>query len=154
SFPTARIVTVAILGALTIAGTLLWLHALDWRPAWQWNCAALFLIMASYPALEALFVGQIGLLVAFLLAATFAALRTDRLLLAGVFLAMSAMKPQLMALVTLYLVVWALQDWRLRKRFIYGFSLTFAFLISASLIVLPHWISSWVHALLAYRHYT
>jgi len=154
SFPMARIVVVASLGILTIAGIFLWLRALDWNLSWRWIGVSLLLILSSYPALEALFVGQIGLLVIFLLAATVAALHKERLLLAGICLALSMMKPQLVALVTLYLLVWASQHWVRGKRFVYGFFLTLASLVSTSLIVLPHWISSWVHGILVYRDYT
>ncbi|HYM77147.1 MAG TPA: glycosyltransferase family 87 protein [Candidatus Dormibacteraeota bacterium] len=153
-FETVRIWVLCALFLLTGAGVLLWMRALDWRLGWKWLAVVLLLALSSYPALEGLYAGQLGLLVAFLLAASVVALQREKFMLAGTLLAVSTIKPQMTALVIVYFLFWTLSDWRVRKKFFLGFFSTFAILLGTSLAVLPHWIQSWVHTLLAYRHYT
>jgi hypothetical protein len=153
-FPVARIAFLCLLATLTIASVPIWLRILDWRLNWKWLAVILLLTLSSYPALEALYVGQLGLLVAFLLAATILALRKNRFLLAGFLMALTTIKPQVTALAIVYLLLWSLHDWRERGRFCLGLFSTLAILIGASLAVMPGWLQSWTQTVLAYRHYT
>lgn len=153
-FPISRIVVVCLLAAMTFASVLLWLRALAWHPAWSGYGVILLLALCSYPALEGLYAGQLGLMVAFLLAAAILALQRDRFLLAGILMALTTIKPQVTALVILYLLLWSLHDWRARGRFCLGMFSTLVLLVGTSLAVSPHWIQSWIHTVLAYRHYT
>lgn len=154
SFPVVRVAVLCVLVVLTIASVQLWLGAFDWRLGWNWAAVVLLLILTSYPALEGLFAGQIGLLVAFLLAASMLALRRGKYLVGGFLMALTTIKPQVTALVVLYLLLWALHDWRSRKNFCVGFFSTLTLLLCVSLAVLPHWIQNWIHTIVAYRHYT
>ncbi len=153
-FPIARILVLVTFAALTLASALIWLRFLDWRLAWQWTVIAVLLTLTSYPALEGLFAGQLGLLVAFFLSASILALKRGRFFLAGVLLALTTIKPQVTALAIPYLMLWSLGRWRTRRGLLLGFLSTMAALLTSSLIVLPHWIDSWLHTVLAYRHYT
>src|ERR1700722_19628536 len=89
SFPAVRIVVVCLLGALTVAGVLLWLGALEWRLDWRWTAVVVLLTLCSYPALEGLFAGQLGLLVAFLFAAAIFMLQRGRIFFAGILIALA-----------------------------------------------------------------
>jgi hypothetical protein len=153
-FPPVRVVIVLIFAALTFASVLLWLRALDWRLSWNWRAVILLLTLCSYPVLEALFAAQLGLLVAFLLAASLLAVRRNRFLPAGFLMAITTIKPQVTMLAIVYFLIWTLYDWRARGRFFIGFVSTLALLVGASLAAMPHWIQSWTHTVLAYRHYT
>jgi hypothetical protein len=153
-FAPMRVVVVCVLAALTLASVLLWLRALDWRLSGKWLAVILLLTLCSYPALEGLYAAQLGLFVAFLLAASLLALQRRRFLLAGILMALTTIKPQVTMLAIAYLLIWSLHDWRVRGRFCIGLFSTLALLIGASLAVLPHWIQSWTHTVLAYRHYT
>lgn len=152
-FSIVRIAACCILAALTIAGVLLWLRVLNWNLNLKWTFVVLLLTLSSYPALEGLYAAQIGLLVSSLLAASVLALQNQRFLLSGTLLALTAMKPQVTILAVLYLLIWNLHTPR-AHRFYIGFFTNLAALIAAATIVLPHWISSWIHTVLAYRHYT
>jgi len=154
SFPVVRVAVLWVLITLTVAGVLLWLRAFDWQPDWKWTAVMILLVLCSYPSLEGLFAGQLGLLVAFLLAASLLALRRQKFLIAGVLMAVTTIKPQMTALAMLYLLLWTWNDWRERKFFSVGFFSTLIVLFAASLAVLPHWIQNWIHTILAYRHYT
>ena len=153
-FPVARICFVGGLAALAFATVLLWLRALRWPLEWPWITVVVLLVLASYPALEALYAGQLGLGVAFLLVAAIVSLQRERFLLAGTLLALTTVKPQVTALVIVYLMFWTIDNWRVRKKFLLGFLVTMGVLLGTSLAVLPHWIQSWIGTLIAYRRYT
>jgi hypothetical protein len=153
-FSRAAVAIVCMLGALAIATTMLWLQVLHWRPAWRWVAVAVLLAMSAYPTLEGLYACQLGLIVAFLLPASVLALQSNRLLLAGVLMAITTIKPQVTALPIFYLLLWSGHEWRAHSRFLIGFLSTLTLLVGASLLVSPHWISLWISTLQAYHHYT
>jgi hypothetical protein len=152
-FPEARVVVVAFLALATLASVLLWTQTLSWRLSWICLAVVSLLTVCSYPALEGLHAGQVGLLVAFLLAASVFSLQRGKLLLAGILAALSTIKPQIALLAVFYLLVWSFHDWRNRRRFCMGFLLAMLSLVGASLMVWPHWVQSWIHALLEYHRY-
>lgn len=152
-FPIARIVLVPLLAMLTLLSVYLWLQALSLRPNWTWLTVIFLLTLCSYPVLEGLFAGQLGLLVGFLLAASIWALQRGRLLLAGTLAALTAIKPQMSVLLILYLLVWTFHAWRSRRRFCIGLFTATTLLVGAALIVWPHWIQSWLKVVLGYHHY-
>ena len=152
-FQQARVVVVALLAVGTLASVLLWMQVLSWRLSWNWLCVAALLTLCSYPALEGLFAGQAGMLVAFLLAASVVCLQKGKLLLAGILAALGTIKPQVSLLAIVFFFLWSCHDWRIRRRFCAGFLLAMFFLIGASLMIWPHWIQSWTHAVREYHGY-
>ena len=152
-FTVARVVLVVLLAAMTIASVFLWIRALSWHLRWTWLAVVVLLLLFSYPALEGLYAGQLGLFVAFLLAAAILALQRGRYLLAGILMALATIKPQTTLLAILCLLIWSTHDWRTRNRFFVGFFSTEILLIGFSLAVWPHWISSWLRVAAAYHRY-
>lgn len=153
SFPATRIVVFGGLLPLSAITVLLWMRALGWFPPWQWTVFVVALVLTSYPVLEGLYAGQVGLMVGLLLAAAILALIRGKLLLSGILMALSTIKPQMGGLVILYLVCWSLADMPKRRRFCIGLFATAAVLITSALVVWPDWIKSWMHILQAYRGY-
>ena len=153
-FPPVRAVVVCVLAALTISSVMLWLRVLHWQISGKWIAVILLLTLSSYPALEGLYSAQLGLLVGFLLAAAMLALQKGRYRFAGFLLALTTIKPHVTALVILYLLVWSLHLWEERRRVVIGFLCTLSALTMAALAVLPHWIQSWIHTVMAARQYT
>lgn len=154
SFPVVRVAVLIVLIPLTLLSILLWMRAVDCHPGWQWTGTIVLLSLSSYMALEAFFAAQIGLVVLFLLAATIVALQRGRFLFAGFLIALATVKPQVVVLPILYLLCWAIHDWKRRGNFVIGFFVTMGVLFGISLLILPHWIQSWVHNVVAYRNYT
>jgi len=152
-FPVVRVVMVALLAVLTLASIVLWTHALSWRLSWIWICVIALLTLCSYPVIEGLYADQLGLLAGFLLAASMLALRSNRLLLAGILMALTTIKPQMTVLAIIYLLVWVAHDWRERRRFCIGLFGTGILLAGTALIVWPHWIQSWARVLVGYHRY-
>ena len=153
-FPLVRAVVVCLLALLTIVTVMLWVRALHWRIGGKWIALILLLSLSSYPALEGLYSAQLGLLVAFLLAAAILTIQSGHFFFAGFLLALTTIKPHVTALVILYLLLWSLHSWRQRWRLLVGFFSTLALLTLAALVVFPHWIPSWMQTVLAARHYT
>jgi hypothetical protein len=114
----------------------------------------MLLTLSSYVVLEGLFAEQTGLLVGFLLAASFAALADGRFFLAGSVLALTLIKPQMMALVAVYLIFWSFAQWRARWRFVGGFLVVTGILGISSALVWPHWIPEWLGVVFSYRQYS
>jgi hypothetical protein len=74
--------------------------------------------------------------------------------LAGILLAFSTIKPQLVVPLAAWLTLWSVSEWRRRKSFLLAFLLTLAILFAAAEWVLPGWMKEWVHAVAAYRQYS
>ncbi len=154
AFPPLRIVLAILLCALIAAGAIFWTRALSWRVSSPWLVIILLLTVCSYPELEGLYAGQLGLLVGFLLAGSVLALVRGRLLLAGMLMALTTIKPQMTLLAILYLLIWSAHDWRRRGRFTLSFLGTIFLLVSAALAVWPRWIQSWGRIVQGYPQYS
>jgi hypothetical protein len=152
-FPRLRVVWAVLLATLTAAGVFFWTRALSWRVGRIWLAIIVLLTLCSYPELEGLYAGQLGLVVGFLLAASLLALQRGRLLMAGMLMALTTIKPQMTLLAILYLLLWSVQDWRRRGRFSLAFFATILLLVGAALVVWPHWIQEWTGVILGYPRY-
>jgi Glycosyltransferase family 87 len=153
-FSVARILLALILGAATLFSLFLWLHALGLSPGAGTLALMALLTLTSYTVLEGLFAAQLGLLAGFLLAASVATLVSGRLFLSGSLLALTLIKPQMMALVAAYLLMWCVYRWRARWRFLAGFLFVSLLLGGASLLIWPNWISEWLQVIAGYRQYS
>lgn len=152
-FPKVRIILAVALAVLTALSVPLWITALRLGPGPRVTAMVTLFTLSSYAAIEGLFATQLGLLVSFLLAATFAALTKHRLFLAGSLFAFTFIKPQMSALVGVYLLIWTLSEWRSRRAFLLGVLSWSSLLVVASLVVWPHWIPEWLGVLSGYGAY-
>ncbi|MGA8437956.1 MAG: glycosyltransferase family 87 protein [Candidatus Sulfotelmatobacter sp.] len=152
-FAPLRVAWTVLLAALTAASVWFWRQALSWRVSPRWLGIIVVILLCSYPGLEGLYAGQLGLLVGFLLSGSLLALMRGRLLLSGTLMALTTIKPQMSVLAILYLLLWCAHDWRRRSRFCVAFSATMILLIGASLAVWPRWIESWGRVVLGYHRY-
>ena len=109
-----------LLVVLTAVTVPLWLRALRWRPSAAVTSILVILTLGSFPAVQGIKLQQLSLVVSGLIAGCAALLASGHLLLAGVLLAVATIKPQLALPVAGWLVLWALGDWRRRRRFIWG----------------------------------
>jgi hypothetical protein len=153
-FRTLSVAWVALLATLLAAAVFLWTRAFSWQVGGVWLGIAVLLTVCSYPELEGLYDGQLGILVGFLLAGSLWALQRGRTLLAGLLMALTTIKPQMTLLAVLYLIIWSLHDWRQRGRFSMAFLASMLLLLGASLAAWPHWLQSWIGVVFGYRRYT
>ena len=154
SFNAVRVVLGLLLPFLTAASLMLWIRAFQFQVSGTTIAIAIILVLVSYPVLEGLYAQQAGLLVGAALAMSAAALLRGRLILAGMLLAFASVKPQLMWLLALWLLLWAISDWKRRKVFALSFFLMMALLFLVSQLLLPGWLIGWWRSLAGYSRYT
>ena len=142
-----------LLIVLTGAASLLWLRTLQWRPSPTTMITLMTLTLGCFPAIQGIKLQQLTLVVCVLMAATATLIIEDQLATAGIFLAFATIKPQLVLLYSLWLLLWAVSDWRTRRRFVFGFGTTMALLFLGAQLVLPGWMGGFYHGLIAYRQY-
>jgi hypothetical protein len=97
---------------------------------------------------------QLTLLVAALMAACIAAIVDGKFVLAGILFALATIKPQLVALPAIWMSIWALGDWRRRRRLFWSMAASMAVLFIGSEALLPGWIREFCAATSAYYRYT
>ncbi len=143
-----------LLLGLTAASVWLWLRALRWRPPPLAIATCIVLTLGSFPAVQGIKLQQLSLLVAALLAGSAACVASGFLFFGGVLLALATIKPQLAWPLVAWFVVWALSDWRNRRRFLFGFGLVMVLLLSGAEIILPRWWWMFARAVQRYHRYT
>ena len=139
---------------ITLGAALLCLRLVQWSPPGPVVFAILLLTIGSPAVAQALKLRQLSLLVAAMVFVALYFIRTDRLLGAGVLLALSTIKPQLLCLLLLWLALWTMADWRRRYRLLAAFAVTLLALVVASELALPGWIPRFWDAVQQYQRYT
>lgn len=128
------------------------LRLLNWKqPVWLLALTMLWAVL-FYHNTRTVILGQFAAFVFLWLAAALLALKRGRDGWAGFWLALTTIKPQMVILVIPALLLWALGG--RRWRFIAGFGLTIAGLFGLSFLLLPNWLTSFVHQVLSYPDYT
>jgi len=142
----------ALLGLLLCLALSLRAMSLRLAPM-QWLTIAIFFV-GSFPALQAIKLQNLSVLAALLVAATLFLVSRDQLVLGGIFLAASSFKPQFVVALIPWLLLWSLADWRRRRSLALSFLATMLALVLVSRWLVPGWVSSFLHIVRAYRHYT
>jgi hypothetical protein len=131
----------------------LWMYAIGFRPGRLLVVSGMVLAVSSFPAVQEFHMQNLTALVVLLLAAAAAATAMGWLMLSGFLLALSTIKPQLSGFLVLWLVLWAMGNWRKREALVWSFVGTIAMFLIASEAVYPHWIGEFLRAALAYQTY-
>jgi len=141
------------LQVLLVASAVLTLRYFDWKPK-PWLLAVLVLwSLLLYPSARAILLGQLTVVVFFLTVLVLWLLfrgepSAQRDVLAGVFLALSTIKPQMQFLLIPLLVLWALKG--RRWHFIASAALSMGALLGVSFLMMPTWLADWVAQVVAY----
>jgi hypothetical protein len=143
-----------LLIGLTAASVLLWLRVLRSKLATPWIAVCILVTLGSFAVVQGIKLQQLSLLVAALMAAATACVAGGFLFSGGVLLALATIKPQLAWALTAWLLLWALSDWRKRRRFVFGLAGMMGLLLAGSEIVLPGWWRMFAAAIGEYHHYT
>jgi len=145
--------TPVVLGGLIAVSILLWIRILGWTLRWPAIVATMLLVLSSPQAALGLRLRQIGFFVVALIAvASWCAVR-GHLLPAGVLLAFSTIKPQMVVLCLLWFLIWSLGDWKKRRELVTGFVVTLGIFVGAGELMLPRWPQYFLQGLDAYRKY-
>jgi hypothetical protein len=97
---------------------------------------------------------QLGLLVGFLIALAAWCVQKNQLVLAGVLLAFSTIKPQMSLFPICFFLLWVIGEWRTRRRLLAALALTLVALIALGELLLPGWIGYFLTAAAAYSKYS
>jgi hypothetical protein len=108
------------------------------------------LTLASMPALQGIYLQNLGLLVSALIAGACFAVRRGWLILAGILLAFSTIKPHLVLPLAGCLFIWSTGAWSQRRRLVWSFLLSMFVLIAAGELILPGWVTQCVRGILLY----
>jgi hypothetical protein len=154
SFPMVQAIGAILFPLSVICSCWLWLRFLNLSLAPADLLTFLALTLFSYPVLEGLYALQPSLIVSLLLATAASAMARNRLVLAGVLLGIASIKPHLIVIPVLWLVMWAGADLDRRRGFLFSLLATLIVLFSASQLLLPGWLPSWIHSMTDYRQYT
>ena len=143
-----------LLLALAVVSVVLWLRVLRWKVSCRTMFVIIVLMLGWLPMVQGIKLQQLSLLVAGLLAASGACLAGGWLSCAGMLLALATIKPQLVWPLVLWLVAWAVSDWRSRRNFVIGFALTMLLMLVGSELLLPGWPRMFLQAIREYHRYT
>jgi len=152
-FHTVRIIFYWLLPAITLATIPAWLRFVGVR-----SSVFLFTVIAAFTYTSvAVFRGlnlqQLTLFIAGLLAACAVSLINGRYVLAGILLALASMKPQMSILLSVWLMLWVISNWKERKRFFWSFLTTLVILFLGAESILPGWFTKFLNGAIAYRQY-
>jgi hypothetical protein len=139
---------------LTGASVWWWLRGMRWRLPLLVTASAIVLTLGSFAEVQGIKLQQLSLLVGALLAASMACVAGGFLFWGGALLALATIKPQLAWFLVAWLLLWAVSDWRKRKRLILGFGLVMALLLAGAEIMLPGWWHMFADAIANYHQYT
>jgi hypothetical protein len=153
-FPVVQRGFLILLWILTAATIPLWLRAVGSRASAWVQASLMILTLGSLPAVQGIKLQQLTLLVAAILAGCMAALVSGWFFLAGCLLALSTIKPQLVWLPALWLMLWSLHKWRLRRSLVWGFGITLLLLLTEAERWSPGWLWRFRNAVEAYHRYT
>jgi hypothetical protein len=143
-----------LLVVLTVVSVWLWLRVLRWELPLMGVAACIALTLGSFPAVQGIKLEQLSLLVAALLAASVACVTSGFLFLGGALLALATIKPQLAWPLVGWLLLWAVNDWRARRKLLLGFGLVMVLLLGGAEIMLPGWWRMFAQAIGQYHQYT
>jgi hypothetical protein len=142
-----------VLAVLVVLSVWLWIAVSRWRPPPLVVVASALFVLSSPQIAQGLRLRQLGLFVAFLFALATWCVTRNRYFIAGVLLAISTIKPQMMALCLVWFLLWTFGAWKKRWPLAAGFGSALALLVGTSELLLPGWPRDFVAGLNAYRKY-
>lgn len=143
-----------LFGALTAISLWLWTKVLDWRPPALAAAGMAMLVLSSPQVAQGLRLRQLGLFVAFLIALASWSVTRERYVAGGILLALSTIKPQMVALVVFWFLLWSIGDWKKRWTLAAGFGASLVVLAGAAEWLLPGWPRFFFAGMKAYEKYS
>ncbi len=153
-FPVVQHLFLRLLVFLVAISVPLWFGALGWRISQQTLFAWIILTLGCFPAIQGFRLQQLTLLVCGLVALAMRAVVRGRLVGAGALLALSTIKPQLVAITLFWLLLWSVGKWRERQRLVWSFFASMSVLLIGAELLQPGWIGEFRQASAAYYRYT
>lgn len=135
-----------------ITAVILTLRLLDWEmPPWLFALTLVWSII-FYNSTRTIILGQFAALILLWVAAALLMIKEEQYGWAGIFLALTTIKPQMTIFILPPLMLWAL--WQKKWRLIIGFGGAMAGLFALSFLLLPSWLFGFIEQVTAYPGYT
>ena len=148
----ARAIYMTALEIALVAGVIMTVKLVGWRPSSLLLALTLGWSILFYPESRGLLLGQFAIFGFCALVGSLWLARRGRAGLGGALLVLTTIKPTLVFLVVPYLLVWAIA--RRQWRFLAGFGMTLVALMLMSWLMLPTWLGDWLYRLGLYSDYT
>jgi hypothetical protein len=147
----AQAIWMTLLQFMLLAVTILSIRLSGWQPPNWLFWLTVFWGIFFYNGARAIILGQFSVLVALALLLALWAIQRRRDRWAGLFLAVATIKPQMVFLVLLFLLVWALTQGR--RQILISFGASMLVLVASSMLLVPSWPLDFVNNARAYSHY-
>ncbi|MFQ6000465.1 MAG: glycosyltransferase family 87 protein [Anaerolineae bacterium] len=151
-YPQAQALWLSGLVLLILATVIIILRTFDGKPSPSGLLALSLWCLLLYPTARSIVLGQFTILVLALVALALWAMQRGWDFLAGCSLALATIKPQMVFLLILFLLLWALTQGR--RRVAGGFIVMMMALLLISTLILPSWVPGFLAGLGQYRLYT
>ncbi len=147
----AQAIWMTLLQFMLLGITALTIYLSDWRPPKWLMIVTLLWGIFFYNGARAILLGQFSLLVGLALFLAFWSIQQKWDAWAGIFLAVTTIKPQMVFLLLAFLMIWALfqQRWRI----IISFSVTMLLLVLSSMLLVPTWPFDFIRNAIEYTDY-
>jgi hypothetical protein len=147
----AQAVWMTLLQFMLLAATILSVRLSGWRPPPWLFWLTVFWGIFFYNGARAIILGQFSILVALALLLALWALEQRRDSWTGVWLAVATIKPQMVFLVLVFLLLWALTQ--RRWRIVASFGVSMLVLVLSSMVLVPTWPLDFINNAVAYSDY-
>lgn len=151
-YPVARSLWMTTLEISLIGIAIISLAITGWRPTMLVFATLLLFSVAWYHGFRPLINGNASVLIALFITLAFLFIQTGRDRAAGIFLALSTIKPQMVILVIPLIMVWAISN--RRWKLLVAFGVSMVILIGGSMLIQPDWIVKNLQQVLFYPRYT
>lgn len=152
-FVSARAIWMTLLEVATAAFALLSAAVAGWLQDRRWKTAIWLLVsLIGYFSLRAIINGNAIVLVGLFLALSIFLLGKNKPLPAGLFLAFSTIKPQIVVFPIIWILLWCL--FQKRYSFLLAFGMALLMLVAVPLLFVPDWIGLELRNILVYPGYT
>ncbi|MCB9098297.1 MAG: DUF2029 domain-containing protein [Anaerolineales bacterium] len=147
----AQAIWMTLLQFMLLGLTVVSLRLAGWSPPKWLFWLTLFWGIFFYNGARAIILGQFSILVGLALLLGLWAIETRRDILAGICLSVTTIKPQMVVLVIVFLLIWAL--FQFRWRIILSFGLSMLTLLLSSMLLVPTWPVDFIQNAIAYSDY-
>lgn len=152
NFPLAMAIWMTVLMAASVALAFASLSLTRWQPPRAVFGAFIAFSIFNYYSIRAILTGNLALIVALVIAWAFLAIQRERDILAGILLALSTVKPQMVILLLPFVVLWAVS--RQRTRILSGLGITLVALFIGSRFLQPGWFAENLTQMVDFMRYT
>ncbi|MCB0193956.1 MAG: DUF2029 domain-containing protein [Anaerolineae bacterium] len=147
----AQAIWMTLLQFMLLGLTILSIRLAGWSPPKWLFWVTVFWGIFFYNGARIIILGQFSVLVGLALLLSLWAIEARRDILAGVFLSITTIKPQMVVFVIIFLLVWAL--FQSRWRIIVSFGISMVTLLLSSMLLIPTWPVDFIRNAIAYSDY-